>query len=395
MTANTTPTQMAIDVAQPETEVATLPPATRAVVALKSSKTEYDMRAMVAKHAGLVEIKDKAGREQVHGAAMELMRARTAVKKTADEVRDDAKKFNQAVLAEERRLTAIVEPEENRLKALRDAWDAEQERIKREAEERERQRVAALRERIQELRDIGRLASECRSSDAVQRLLAKLQATELTGFEEFEAEAVKAHAEAVQRVQDVFNTKVAAEREAARIKAEREELERQQAAQRAEAERLAAERAEIERLRAEIAAERAAVPAVVKPENQELADAVRQVADVGIAIADDLLAAKPKVFVVPADAEIRFNKGVVDAVTQAGGQMDDLAITDARIPDADLVDTAPAVVRHDPSDIPTADQLIHAIAYQQGVSAETACMWLCARLDDIQAWVPDDSTTLI
>ena len=60
---------------QPETAVATLPPETRAVLALNSSKTELDLRALATKHVTIVEIKDRAGREQAHGAAMELMKA--------------------------------------------------------------------------------------------------------------------------------------------------------------------------------------------------------------------------------------------------------------------------------------------------------------------------------
>jgi hypothetical protein len=260
-----------VDVAQPDDTpfaITDLAPTARALVALKSTETELHLKTIAAKHVGLVEIKDKAGREQVHGAAMELMRARTAIKKTADEVRDDAKKFNAAVIAEEKRLTALVEAEETRLKALRDAWDAEQERIKREAEEKERARILAAGKRVQEIREFAKLAHECRSSEAVRRIAGRLAEVDMTGFEEFEDEAVKIHAETTQQVEQVLNTRLATEAEAARLKAEREELERQQAEakrqadelaaqQKAEADKLAEERAELQRMRAEIEAAKA------------------------------------------------------------------------------------------------------------------------------------------
>lgn len=406
MTANTTPTQMAIDVAQPETEIAVLPPATRAVVALKSSKTEYDMRAMVAKHAGLVEIKDKAGREQVHGAAMELMRARTAVKKTADEVRDDAKKFNQAVLAEERRLTAIVEPEENRLKALRDAWDAEQERIKREAEEKERQRVLALGARIQEIRGLGRLAQDCRSSDAVRWLVDRLDGLDMTGFEEFEAEAAQVLTETRQQVEAVLNTRLATEAEAVRLKAEREELARQQAEaqrradelaaqQKAEAERLAAERAEIERMREELEAAKAPKPEPFPVDGQivagkKLREAVEAagctLADVTGVDADlvDTVSMQNDGTSNAPDAGVPRDTSAESAEVRLGF---DMAMS------MPITTTTPAFIGIDHgTDTPPAVSLINCIAQAYGVDNETACHWLCVRADDFLEWVEPTAT---
>jgi len=349
-----------IDVAQPDATVTTLPPATRAIVALSICTTAADLQVLAAKHTGLVEIKNKAGRDQVHGAAMELMRARTAIKKVADEVREDAKKFNAAVIAEEKRLTAIVEPEELRLKALRDAWDAEQERIKREAEEKERARVLALGARIQEIRGFVALARDCRTSDAVRRLLERVKETSLEGFAEFEEEARKVHAETLAAVGQVLDTRLATEAEAARLKAEREELERQQAEakrqadelaaqQKAEADRLAAERAELERMRAEIEAAKVAAAAPIQPAQE------------------------------PADVVMADTQEVANA----------LGITLDVGNDADLVDTATTTVPSASTEgIPSAEWLIGVIASHYGTDAETACQWLCARADDFEAWVP-------
>jgi hypothetical protein len=351
---------LTIDVAQPDAPISTLAPVGRAALALKSAQTQIDLQELAAKHTGLVEIKNKAGRDQVHGAAMELMRARTAIKKVADEVRDDAKRFNAAVIAEEKRLTAIVEPEETRLKALRDAWDAEQERIKREAEEKERARVLALGARIQEIRGFVALARDCRTSDAVRRILERVKETSLEGFDEFEEEARKVHAETLAAVGQVLDTRLATEAEAARLKAEREELERQQAEakrqadelaaqQKAEADRLAAERAELERMRAEIEAAKVAAAAPIQPAQE------------------------------PADVVMADTQEVANA----------LGITLDVGNDADLVDTATTTVPSASTEgIPSAEWLIGVIASHYGTDAETACQWLCARADDFEAWVP-------
>jgi hypothetical protein len=417
-------TALHVDVAQPDDTpfvITDLAPNARALVALKSTETELHLMTIAAKHVGLVEIKDKAGREQVHGAAMELMRARTAIKKTADEVRDDAKKFNAAVIAQEKRLTALVEAEETRLKALRNAWDAEQERIKREAEEKERARLLDLGARIQEIRAFAKLANDCRSSDAVRRLVDRMAGLDMTGFEEFEEEAAKVYAETRQQVENALNTRLATEAEAARLKAEREELERQQAEakrqaevlaakQKAEADKLAEERAEfarqqqeaadklaeqqaeVARMRAEIEAAKATIPAEVAPEKQAMADAVREIADVGIALADDMLST-PAVVGALADM-LQWTEKEIQQITEVRPisplefNVIALPVIQPAMLDADLVDTATHAVASTGATLPSAERLIYAIANAWGTDAETACSWLCARAGDFEAWVP-------
>lgn len=353
-------TTLPVDVAQPDDAqfvITDLAPTARALVALKSTQTEQALLAMAAKHSGLVEIKDKAGREQVHGAAMELMRARTTVKRLADEVRDDAKKFNAAVIAEEKRLTAIVEPEELRLKALRDGYDAEQERIKREAEEKERARVLALGARIQEIRGFARLAQDCRSSDAVRRLVERLGSIDMTGFAEFEAEAINVLTETRQQVEQVLNARMATEAETARLKSEREELARQQAEAKQKADELAAQQ-------------------------KAMADAVREIAGVGLALADELLE-------IPTHpgGPLQFTTEEIAALKDFQAAPLEFNVIRA-LPDADLVDTAsPIVIGIDMgTDAPLAGELIGVISDAFGVDTETACRWLVARSDDFEVW---------
>ncbi|MEX3555819.1 MAG: hypothetical protein VB131_04195, partial [Burkholderia gladioli] len=126
----------------------------RAAVALGASERETSLRDLVAKSTDMVEIKNAAAREQVHAAAMVLRTARTDIKKAAKTARDDANAFSTAVIAEEKRLIAITEPEENRLIGMRDVWDEAREAEKRQKIEAEQRRVAAIREHIDDIRAI-------------------------------------------------------------------------------------------------------------------------------------------------------------------------------------------------------------------------------------------------
>lgn len=237
-----------------------LPPETRAVIALNSSKTELDLRALATKHVAIVEIKDKAGREQAHGAAMELMRARTDIEKISKAARDDATKFSKAVIAEEKRLVGIVEGEEKRLKDLRDQWD-DAEKARREDEAAaERARVLAITERISAIKSKPVLAAQCRTAAAVQRLIDTLETADMTGLEEFEQEAMTARSTAIASMAAMRDAKQAEEDERARIKAEQE----------AEAARLAAQRAEIEHQQAEARAAEAKARAEHEAKEAEL-----------------------------------------------------------------------------------------------------------------------------
>lgn len=269
---------MTTETAEFSTAISVATPSQRAALALNTSQTEAHLLALATKHAGITEIKDQAGRQQAHGAAMELSRARIQVERVAKDARDDATKFSKAVIAEEKRLTAIIEVEEARLKGLRDAWDAEQERIKRERAEAERQRVMAITERISEIKGYASLAMQCRTAERVQSLIDKLTAYNLTGFDEFAADADLAYDATLKAMSEQRQVLTEREAEAARLKAEREELARQQAkalqeqeareaAQRAEAEKLAAERAELERLRADLQATRVAIAS--EPEKEK------------------------------------------------------------------------------------------------------------------------------
>jgi hypothetical protein len=135
-----------------ESKELTLPE--RAAVALGAPKYEQEIRELLARSATITEVKNKDGRDQCHGALMTLKGARVAIEKTAKAAREDATAFSKAVIAEEKRLVAIAEPEEARLTGLRDKWDAEREAEKQAKLAAEKARVDGIRARIDEIRNL-------------------------------------------------------------------------------------------------------------------------------------------------------------------------------------------------------------------------------------------------
>lgn len=239
----------------------------RAAVALASDKTRADLEALVKKSAAIHEIKNKAGRDECHGAAMALVKARTTIQKIAKDARDDATKFSKAVIEEERALIGITAAEEARLMAIRDEWDAKVEAEKKAKEEAERKAAALIRERIDGIRGIAVQAGGMDSA-GIALLIEDLKAVEI-GLDEFgdlAGEAAQAKQQTLERLDMMHDHALEGEAEAARLAEEKAELARQRAEQEArekaereriaeqqriEAEKLRAERAEFERQQAE------------------------------------------------------------------------------------------------------------------------------------------------
>ena len=238
----------------------------RAAVALSSEQTRKDLQALVAKSVNIKEVKNTAGRDECHGAAMALVKARTTITKTGKAAREDAAAFQKAVIAEEKALIAITEGEETRLLGLRDAWDAARAAEKAEAERIELERITRIHLRIADIREAGNLALQCRTSAMVESLIEKMTGQQLDGFDEFAEEAHNTRADTLARMSEISHIKFTEEQERARIKAEQE----------AEAARLAAERADIERQRKE-AAEAERIAAQERAEHEAKAQAARKV----------------------------------------------------------------------------------------------------------------------
>lgn len=352
----------------------------RAGLALNSTQTEIDLRELLTKHAGITEIKNKAGREQAHGAAMELMRARTAIGKAADAAREDATKFSKAVIAEAARLTLIVEPEEKRLKGLRDAWDEAEAKRKKAEEEAERARVLAISEKIAGLRAPLNLVANCRSSERIQALYDKLAAEVIDeSYAEFQADAERIKAEILAQIKIRLDDKLAteaAQRAAAEAKERAEAEERRLAEQRAELERQQAElreaQAALERERAELAAASAPTPApapVEAPATAPIEQPVDDADDSAAAPSSPPLETEVVTLRVPVEVAAAVQedpKGAVQALAEAVTDTSDW-------PRADDVAIAPSLPAMDrPSDA----EIITVLALQFGVQEPTVIDWL-------------------
>lgn len=241
------------------TDLTTLPPAERAAVALGSSKTETTLRELAQKSAAITVVVDLPGRDEAHRAGMELKHARTAISKTGKAARDDANAFCAAVIAEEKRLIGIVEPEEKRVLGLRDAFDAKLAAEKAERERIEAERIAAIKAKIDLIRQLP--AASLNDSAAELRgtlddLLTIVPAE--AEYAEFTQDAAQVIADVREALSQLWSAAAAREAEAERLAAERAELERLQAEQ-AERERIAREQREQEEAR--LAEERAAFEA--------------------------------------------------------------------------------------------------------------------------------------
>ena len=229
------------------TQLATLPPVERAIVALSFETVRAEVSKLATQYADITAISNKAGRDQAHAAAMTLKNRRVEIQRRAKEVREDAVAFQKAVIAKGDELAALIEPEEQRLLKLRDAWDAEQERIKREAAEAEQRRKQAHEAKIADIRAAASAAAGLPSGDILKYVTAVEEADVTESlFEEYATVAARAKAETLDKLRAMLAEAEAREAEQVRIKAEQE----------AEAARLAAEREELARLRAEAEARR-------------------------------------------------------------------------------------------------------------------------------------------
>lgn len=235
------------------TEIATLPPAERAVIVLDSTKAEEQLRAMLTETADITEVKDRDSRTLVHNAAMKLKNARVAIEKTGKTARDDANAFSKAVIAEEKRLTAIITSEEDRLFKLRDEYDKQVEAERLERERKERERVDGIKARIEAIKALP-LDSANDTSEQLHATIHDLTDMPIgDDFAEFKEEAEAAKWDAISALQQLWNA--ATEREAAAAR-----LAEQEARLKAEREKLDAERAEFEAWKAQQAAQQQPEP---------------------------------------------------------------------------------------------------------------------------------------
>lgn len=248
----------------------------KVVKALESAKREEQLKGLVLKSKEITTITNSAGYQECHSKRVALKEERIAIAKIGKAARDEANKFSKAIIAEEARLINIIEPEESRLQAIQDAYDAEREAKKKLALELERARVAACQAFIDGIKEIP-LRCYGKNSVDINNAITETEGIEVKDdMLEFKPLAEAAKADVINRLKYLFNSTVSIEEEESRKRAE---LERQ----RVEAERLKAEAeklAEARRIEQELAEQaldiqREAIKAQAE-EAARAAEAIRQ-----------------------------------------------------------------------------------------------------------------------
>jgi hypothetical protein len=243
----------------------------RAARALSKEEVEIEIKQLVAGSKSIMSVTDTASREVCHESLMVLKNMRIQTEKRAKKGRDEAVQYSKAVIAIEKELVALIEPEETRLAGLRDEWDSIKERERQARIDAEVKRVADIQERIVELRGCQTLSPSSGSALLLQHL-ADLEAIPVDdSFEEFRQSAADAKEAALYRLSGIHAAAVAHEAEQERIKAEREELAKLRA-EAVERDRLA--RAAQEKADAEAKVERDRLESIAKAERD--AESARQ-----------------------------------------------------------------------------------------------------------------------
>lgn len=241
------------------TQNALVPVAARAAVALDTLGHEIALRTLAATAKGITAITNADGLKECHATRMTLKNTRIAITRLGKDARDDAQAFAKAVIEEERRLIAIIQPEEDRLNTLQTDYEAAIEAEKQRQSEAEAARVQAIRDRIEAIRQrpavcIGKPSADIRSARD------EIAATVIDDrFSEHAALAQMAKDDALAKLDTLLTATLANEAEQTRLATEREELARQRAElQRQQDELRAREQAEQRRREADEAAAREA-----------------------------------------------------------------------------------------------------------------------------------------
>lgn len=259
----------------PGTAVATLPPAERAAVALKSKEREKTLIALAGDSKAITVITNKDGYAECHAARMRLKNERVSLEKDGKDARDDATKFSKGVIAEENRLIGLILPEEKRLQTIQDAWDAIEEQ-KRQAEA---ERIKDLQDKVEVIKLIPGTMGNYNADEIAKRLNAVAN-IDISTFAEFASFAESAKETTIAALERMLVGALAQEKAAAeaaeKARRDAEELARLRAA---EEQRQKDEKARLEveaQARAKADAEaRARIEAEEKAANDRIAEQER------------------------------------------------------------------------------------------------------------------------
>lgn len=195
-------------------QMSSLPPAQRAAIVLSSDKSRVELAALVRKSASILTVTNIDGRKEAHAAVMLLTNTRTTIRATGKTAREDSTAFSKAVIAEEDVLVAIIEPEEARLRNLRDGFDAIEKARKAAELAAEMARTTKITDALEAIREYGADAAFIdKTAAATQASINSLEAMQITDtiYQERLAEAVELKAITLAQMLDILSVRVAAE----------------------------------------------------------------------------------------------------------------------------------------------------------------------------------------
>ncbi len=214
----------------------------RAQHALKAAATDQQLAELAAASKSITAITNADGLQQAHRARMTLKNTRVEIARIGKSARDDATQFSKAVIAEEKRLIAIIEPEEQRLEGLQNAWEAARAAEKKAREDAERERVQVIHAKLAKLEALPTGYTAASDPARILEIIQFLEGGLSFDYQEFaeRAEAARqtalvalrqAHVEALERVEREGREAQARHEEEERLRQEREQLERDKAEQ--------------------------------------------------------------------------------------------------------------------------------------------------------------------
>ncbi len=266
-----------------------LTPIQRADHALRFAERKIELAALVKRSERIADISSTTAYQECHAARMVLKNTRVDIEKAGKAAREDATAFSKAVIAKEKELVGVIEPEESRLQRLQDAWDAARQAEKDAIAAKEKARLDAIREGMDAIRNMP-LEAVGKSAAHTQAMLDQLRAMDMSFAQEQESAARALQAQVLDTLLSMHRERMEADAEAERLATERAELAKLRAEQEArlaeEAKKAAAERAEADRLakierdREEVAMrEKMAAEAAASAEAEAKARAERETAE--------------------------------------------------------------------------------------------------------------------
>ncbi len=225
---------------------------------------ELQSMAEASKQIIITDFEDVAQVKAVHEQRILLKNTRIKIKDKGEELREDAVKFQRAVIAKQKELIAIIEPEEDRLKNLEEEatlYAIKQERLRKLPERRSRLEQEKVGEQlsdeqVNELDDVSfeslitslinaRIISENLKKEAeLKAKQAEIEAKE----KELKDKELAMQREADAKAQAERDKELAAQREKERLDAiEQARLDGERQAKEAQAQKEAEEKAKKER----------------------------------------------------------------------------------------------------------------------------------------------------